>query len=131
VSEVAVRARLLSFDGLTALVGERVWFSGMPQDPTLPAVTVQQISGVPESVMGVDTGRVRGRVQVDAWAPTRAAAEAVGEEVRVALQRWVGDSAGRHLVFTAMNSAGVRYESEGRIWRARQDFELWWTETYP
>jgi hypothetical protein len=124
-AEKAVRDRLIE---ATPMVNRRVWYHALPQDPKLPALTLQEISAVPESVMGIDTGHVRARVQVDAWAFDRAGAKAVGEAVRSALQRYVGLHEGTTLTFIGMNSAGVRYESEGRVWRHRQDFELWHTE---
>ena len=128
-SEAAVMARLIAHAGTAALVNRRVWHSALPQDPTLPAITVQEISGVPESTMGDDTGHVRGTVQVDAWAAKRDGCKALAEQVRDALQRYVGTHEGSTLTVVGMNSMGVRYESDGRIWRASQDFELWWTET--
>lgn len=128
-SEKAVRTRLTAHSGVSALVGTRVWYSALPQDPTLPAITVQEITGVPEPVMGNDTGHVRGMIQVDAWDATRNGCKALGEQVRDALQRHAGTHDSSVLTFVGMNSLGVRYESEGRNWRHSQDFELWWTET--
>ena len=128
--EKSVRTRLLAHSGVSALVvpGNRVWYSRLPIDPTLPAITVQEISAVPEGVMGDDAGIVLGRIQVDAWAETRTEAKALGEQVRDALQRWVGTASSSTLSFVGMNSGGVRFEEDGRIWRHRQDFEVWFTE---
>lgn len=128
-SEKAVRARLIAHSGTSALVGKRVWYSALPQDPALPAITVQQITGTPEGVMGNDTGHVRGTVQVDAWAAKRADCKELGEQVRDALQRYVGTHDSSDLTFVGMNSSGVQYESDGRLFRHSQDFDLWWTET--
>lgn len=128
-SEASIVDRLQTYSGLTALVDQRVWYGRLPHDPTLPAVTVQEISGVPANGMGNDTGHVRGRIQVDAWDDNRAGAKAVGEQVRAALQRYAGTHESSEIVVVEMNSAGVIYESEGRIWRHRQDFGVWWTET--
>lgn len=130
--EKSVRTRLLAHAGVAALVAtqgtDRVWYSALPQDPTLPAVTVQEISAVPESLMGDDAGIALGRIQVDAWADNRADAKTLGEQVRDALQRHRGTHNSSALTFTSMNSAGVRYEADGRVWRHRQDFEVWFTE---
>ena len=128
--EKATRTRLLAHAGTAALVGtsKRVYYSVLPADPTLPAVTVQEISTPPVGAMGDDTGMVGFRIQVDSWATTRTKAKSLGEQVRDALQRWRGTSEGSEMYFTGMNGAGVRYESEGRIWRHRQDFEGFFTE---
>ena len=126
--EDAVRDRLLAYSGVFTLVSTRVWYSALPQDPTLPAVTLQQISGLPASVFGGDTGEVEIRVQVDAWAETRAGAKALGEAVRGALQRHTGTYGGVTIQVVDMNTGGTRYEPEGTIWRCRQDFGLWGSE---
>lgn len=125
-----MRTRLLAHSGVSALVspGTRVWYSYLPVDPTLPAISLQEISAVPEGVMGDDAGIVDGAIQVDAWAESRDAAKELGEQVRDALQRWVGTANSSTLTFVGMNSGGVRFEPEGRIWRHRQDFRVWFTE---
>lgn len=122
-------ARLIAHAGTAALVNRRVWHSALPQDPTLPAITLQEITGVPEGTMGNDTGHVRGMIQVDSWAAKRDACKALAEQVRDALQRYVGTHESTTLTFIGMNSQGVRYESEGRLFRCSQDFDFWWTET--
>lgn len=123
-----MRDQLVAHAGTSALVGSRVWYSALPQNPTLPAVTVQQISGVPASAMGADVGEVDVRIQVDSWADDRAGAKALGEQVRDALQRVRVTHGGVTLTTVAMNDGGTRYEHEGRIWRHRQDFEMWGSE---
>lgn len=126
--EDAVRDQLLAHNGVSNLVGSRVWYSALVQDATLPATTIQQISGVPTSAMGSDVGQVRVRVQTDSWASDRAGAKALGEQVRDAMQRVTVTHGGVTLTVVDMNDGGTRYESEGKIWRHRQDFELWGTE---
>lgn len=128
-SEKSVRTRLVGHAGLSALVGDRVYMGTLPDDPRFPVVLVQEISGIPEPVMGNDTGIVRGRAQVDAWGWTRQEAKDAGEQIRDALQRHNGTYEGSEITVTEMNSGGVRWESDGRVWRHRQDFELYWTET--
>lgn len=126
--EDAVRDQLLDHSGVSNLVSTRIWYSTWPQDPTLPALTVQQISGVPEPAMGADVGEVEVRVQIDAWGSTRAATKALGEQVRDAMQRVTVTHGGVTLTTISMNDGGVRYESQGEIWRHRQDFGLWGSE---
>lgn len=126
--EKSVRTRLAAHSGTSALVGTRIWYSRLPHDPTLPALSLQEITAVPDEVMGDSSGHVLGRVQVDAWGDTRNGAKALGEQVRDALQRWVGTANSSTLTFIGSNSGGVVFEEEGRIWRHRQDFEVWFTE---
>lgn len=126
--EKSVRTRLLAHTGVANIISRRAWYSYLEIDAEMPTVTIQEISAVPEGVMGDDAGIVDGRVQVDSYAETRDAAKALGEQVRDALQRWRGSAAGSVLTFVGMNSGGVRFEPEGRIWRHRQDFSVWFTE---
>lgn len=86
--EAAVYARLAGFAGLAALAGTRIYPGARPQGALLPAVVYQRISTVRFSAMGVDSGVVKARVQLDAWALTFTAALDVKEQVRAALQRW-------------------------------------------
>lgn len=126
--EDAVRDQLLATAGVAALVGSRVWYSGLPDNPTLPANTLQQISGVPTSAFRRDVGEVRVRIQIDSWAETRTGAKALGEQVRIAMQRITATHGGVRITTVAMNDGGTRYEPEGLLWRHRQDFELWGSE---
>lgn len=127
--EKATATRLKEHAGVAALVGTRVWYDRLRQDPTLPAITVQEISAPRVGAMRNDADRVRARLQVDAWDDNRDGAKALAEQVRDALQRYAGTHEGTELLFVEMNSGGVKYESEGRIWRGRQDFGVWFTET--
>lgn len=126
--EDVVRDRLADHSGVSALVSTRIWYSRLPDDPTLPALSVQQISGVPVSAFGDDVGEVELRVQVDAWDDDRAGAKALAEQVRDALQRFTGSYGGVTIQVVGMNTGGTRFEPDGRLWRTRQDFELWGSE---
>ena len=128
--EKSVRTRLLAHSGVSDLVGDkkRVYYSMLPADPKLPAITLQEITATSIGAMGADANMVRGRIQVDGWAVSRAKAKALGEQIRDALQRWRGTASGSTLYFVGMNSGGVSYEREGRLWRHRQDFEVFFTE---
>lgn len=128
--EKSVRDRLLAHAGVSAKVNpdKRVYYSTIPPSPTLPAISIQEVSAVPEGAMGDDTGHVLGRIQVDAWADTRHGAKDLGEQVRDALQRYRGTHESSTLTFTDMNSAGVVFDPDGLIWRHSQDFEVWFTE---
>lgn len=130
--EKAVRDRLLAHAGVSALVGtgNRVWYDELPEDPTLPAITVQELSAVPEGTMGDDTGHVFGRIQAGAWDTTRQGAKDLGEQIRDALQRYRGVHESSTLTFVEMNSSGVLREPPGgRSWVHFQDFEGWFTES--
>jgi hypothetical protein len=91
--EQALFSYLSNHAGLKALVNTRVYPITMPQNPTLPAVTYQKISGVVDYVMD-DTSIKRPRFQFDAWATSYSSARAVGEQIKSALNRYTGTMGG-------------------------------------
>lgn len=90
--ENAIYQRLSGFAGLQALIGNpgRVYPHLMPQNPLYPAVTYFKIAGPREVAMGTDPGIVHGRFQIDAWGLTYLNTRDVGEQVRLALERFRG-----------------------------------------
>lgn len=124
----AVRTRLTAHSGTAALIGTRAWFLMLPQNPTLPASTVQKISATRESAMGDDIGLAEGRVQVRACAATRAGAYALAEQQRDALQRYSGTSAGVAIADAFLVDEDELFEDAGKIWSVRQDYMVWWSE---
>ena len=124
----AVRTRLTVYAGTTALIGTRAFFGFLPQNPTLPASVVQQISGPREHAMGSDVDKFPARVQVKAHATTRAGAKALAEQQRAALQRYTGTSAGTVVGDSFLIDEDDEAEPEVGIWTVRQDFRVWVTE---
>ena len=128
----AVRSQLLAHAGTAALVEDRVWHSALPQEekgkPYMPAIVIQQISGVAEHVMGGTAGIVDLRIQVDVWAKNRAGCQAVTEQVRAALQTHSGTHGGVTLTFVGTFEGAPAKDPEAKLWRSIQDFELWGSE---
>ncbi len=124
----AVRTRLTAHAGTTALIGTRAFFDMLPQNPTLPASVVQQISGPGISAMGSDVGVLVARIQVKANASTRAGAQALAVQQKAALKRYSGTSASVvvHDSFLADEATGI--EPEAGIHTVRQDYMVWVTE---
>jgi len=87
--ESTLFTRLSTFSGLTALVSTRIYPLIAPQGVTYPAVTYQRISTMPREVaMGSDPGIAFTRIQVTAWGETYTSAKAIGEQIRLALERY-------------------------------------------
>lgn len=124
----AVRSRLVAHAGTTALIGTRAWFYMLPQDPTLPAVTVQQISAVRPSAMGSDVGKAEGRIQTRACAANRAGVKALAEQIRAALQRFSGTVASTEIIDIRFANERENYEADVKVWTVDQDWMVWWSE---
>jgi len=83
-----VRLHLLATAGVSALVGTRIYRLVLPQNPRLPALTLQRISRVTNDTMSGDTGPDDFRIQVDSWAADPAAAEQLAAAVEAVLRNW-------------------------------------------
>ena len=84
-------ARLRGHAGLSALVGDGIYPLCLPQNPMLPAVVYQRISGQRVQNLTRDTGGPqRVRVQITAWAEDVDTANSVAEQVRLAMEAATG-----------------------------------------
>lgn len=126
--QAAIRTTLLAHAGTLALIGTRAWFLLLPQNPTLPAVTVQQVSGTRHSAMGDDVGIAEGRMQVESWATTRTGVRALAEQVRDALQRFRGTVSGTVINAVFLDAEMDVYEPGVTFWRVHQDYRVFWSE---
>lgn len=145
--EEAVRDRLLSLAGVTALVSTRIYLLKLPQRPTYPAVRIQ-------SVGDVETYHLRGkdrmcwtRLQVDAFASEGgvsdpyASAGAVAEAIAgdglgdqaSGLSGFVGGLGGSpaalHVAMVERLDRRTLYDAEElRVVRVMQDFGIYWQD---
>jgi hypothetical protein len=79
--------------------------------------------------MGSDLGHVSATLQVDAYAATYTEARALAEQVRLALQRHRGTSAGVVIddVFV-LSGPNDFYEDQVKAYRTQMDFLIWHRE---
>lgn len=135
VLEEGVRAELVAYGGLTALIGTRVYHLFIPQGATLPCVTYQRISTPRELThqsVGATGDLAHPRFQFDAWATTAASSKAIIDQVRAALHGQTG------AIGTGANIVTIRaalvdgeesgYNPETRLHRSRSDFIIWQEE---
>lgn len=88
------RAVVLGDATIAALVGTRMYPSLLPQNPTLPALTYQQVSGVREVILDGPVDLVPFRIQVDCYAWTTLERDALAKAVRLKLHGFSGDVGG-------------------------------------
>jgi hypothetical protein len=67
---------------LASLVSSRVYPQILPQNPTLPAITYQQVSAERVRNMLGRGGKVRLRITVNSWADTELAAHTLADSVK-------------------------------------------------
>lgn len=105
--------------GLVALVSTRVYPAVLPQRPTLPALTYQRISGVPEYS---HSGRalMQSRFQISCWAATYAGAIALATAVKAAMDTFPD------VAFIEGHSE--MYEPETSVYHIPVDVMIWHEE---
>lgn len=83
-----LRTRLQAVAGVTSLVSTRVYPDAIPQAATLPAICMYVIDtqATGQHLYG-SSAFTQSRVRVECWATTRLAANALAEQVRLALSR--------------------------------------------
>ena len=84
----AVQTVLAAYTDLTDIVNDRIYPIILPQDVVYPAVTSEKISGVPLNTMADSTNRgvENYRIRLSAWAETLKAAQAVSDELLIAMK---------------------------------------------
>lgn len=92
----ALRSWALTKSEITDLCGSRWYPDVMPQGATLPAVVVEIISSDEEGSLDPNdgVGLTHARVQIDAVATRRAAANALANAIRNLLRRFRGNMGG-------------------------------------
>lgn len=81
----ATRTKLIGTSAVAAILGTRVYPDQLPQAATLPAAVYFVVSGNEEVDLAGTTGVTHARVQIDCYAVTRLAANALATAVRNAL----------------------------------------------
>jgi hypothetical protein len=79
----SVRQWLVSQSSVSTLIGQRMYREKIPQDATLPCVTLTKISTLHEHKLTTGlAGLARARLQFDAYGSTPASANAVAEAIK-------------------------------------------------
>lgn len=124
--ESALRTYILAGTAVADLVGTRMYPGKMPQEPTLPLLVYQRVSGPREHDMNGAAGIANPRIQIDAWATTYAGTKALATAVRKRLDGYSGDTgspAVNVIVAMLLNDRDF-YDAETELWRVSMDFEV-------
>ena len=125
IIEEAITAHLTTTAGLAALIGTRVSPLRLPENPTYPVVTYQRISAPRIQSHTGPSGLAYPRFQFDCYATTYLRAKHVAEQVRLALDGYVGTmggAAGVPVSSSLIQSDRDDYDPTTRIWRISLDF---------
>lgn len=89
-----IRTRLLAVSAVTDIVSTRIYPIVLPQGCTLPAIRYRRISGGSDEHIRGTTGAANSWVQIDCYATSYAAVEALAEQVRLAIHTYRGTVGG-------------------------------------
>lgn len=90
----AIRAYLTSTSSVTAALGQRVYVSALPENPTYPAAVLKTLTTGREHSQDGPSGFATGTFDIDVVAPTLGAAKPAADLVRVALVGFRGSMGG-------------------------------------
>jgi len=104
--------------------GTRVYPHILPQSPTYPAVTYQQVSAVRTHAMGSTGPVVRVRMQVNLWGRTYADARTLAAETLARLGRFNEQIGSTRVLDVLLDNELDTYESETQTRRVVHDYTI-------
>lgn len=122
--EEGLYSYLSTYPGLVPLIGTRIYPLLLPQDPVLPAVTYQRIS-TPRMHAFERSFLPHPRFQFDCWATTFPAARAVAEQVKLALDVYMGAMGAETVQASILDGDRDIYEAEAKIFHSIVDAIIW------
>lgn len=123
-----LRTFLLADATLTTLIGTRMYPLVLPQDPTVPAITYQIISGHRFHSTDGACGLSTPRIQYDCWAATYLEVESLFEALRKRLDGYQGLAGSSQVQAAFFESERDDYEDEAKLYRRSADFFVWYEE---
>lgn len=115
---IALRSKLTGTTAVATILGTRIYPDKPPQAATLPFAIYYGVSGTDEPGLSGLLGRAEQRIQVDAYASTRPAANALALAIRDALTSswgrgtW-GPTGATVVVSGCVPEGGERYDTQG------------------
>ncbi len=127
--EEGLKTFLEAQTAITNLVGSRIYPLILPQKPAYPALTYARVSGLRLHNFGGVAGRGWPRFTVSLWAETYAAAKALAEKTRQALDGHRGALGSAAGVAVSIENEIDFYEGEAKVYRVLQDYFISHLET--
>jgi len=109
--------------GIHDIIADRIYPDALPQNPTLPALTYELISGLEHHNFGV----AYPSYQLSGWASTRAGVKTLGDEVVSAFKRMkyvMGGSSGKRIIQAVIENRLTFYQPETRCWQEPIDIKI-------
>lgn len=134
-----VKTRLAAVAGVTAIVGARIYRGMTPQKPTYPCIVFRRVPNGSQRLRGVysDPGYAKVPVQIVCLAKTQDQADAIAEQVRLALERFGSAQpagtpfAGTTLYDIEMGSEAEGYAEDAEVFFVTTDYTVHHLEAAP
>lgn len=130
--EVALVYKLINTSGVSTLISSRMHPLRLPNTPTFPCITYQEISAPIEATHDETsaTALTHARYQIDAWAVTYAGAVALGAAIFTALEGFKGVVTKGAETFTLQSvlrtDKRANNDAETGLFWVSQDFVIWY-----
>lgn len=118
--ELSIKNKLLARSEIVALVSTRIYYSILPQNPVLPAISFFKVSNYRPHDLDIALPRF----QFDSWSTTYAQATQIANEIRLALQREKGTWTGMSIIQGIYLNEEMFYENDTKIYHIASDFNI-------
>jgi hypothetical protein len=108
--------------------GTRVYFAKLPQNPTYPAVTLEQISGDPGNTVNSVPGLSWARIRANSWGRTYEEADTVAHAVEAELNGQKFNLEGVRIGSIVADGIRDFYEPEVEAYYMSEDFRIFYEE---
>ena len=125
--EEAIHDILIADSAVQALT-TRCYPSTLPQDPAYPLILYMRVYGARENALEGPVGMANPHFQIETWAKTYAAAKALAQAVRNALNGYRGTSGTVRIGSFLIQSERDVYESAVACHRIIMDYSIWHDE---
>ena len=120
-----IRTALLADAATATLVSTRIYFQHLPQEPTYPALVIEQVSADPHNAVNETQTLHWSRVRVHAWATTYAAADTLASTVQTALNGKKAAVTGLAIRSVVAEGPWDMYDPSVDAYQISQDFKIW------
>lgn len=120
-----IRDVLLADDGVKGRCGGRIFRHRLPEASEYPALVLTRVSTVPGHDMVGSSGLDRHRIQIDAYAETVDAANALALAVRDRLDNFTGPAKHNHIPCARLLTTQEVYDQQVKKYRVLQDWHVW------
>ena len=131
IIENAIRLHLLAQPGLTALIGQKLYYVTAPQKVENPYVVFFKVSAVPEYSLTGHSGLINARFQFSIFADTYYETKLIATQIQLALQdkcnEVIGGVGGVNVSVQYENETDL-YESDSLCFQCAADYFIQYNE---